>query len=555
MFTGDATQNIGLPQWKPGDHPSWLEDMNPAFSKIDEHIGTLTGTANEASKLIKEIIPIVQQNTENITSLDTREESDRAYLQQQVDALKNADIMIHGLIDALQSSTVELDNFTKNLDLRLKEEEGTTAGFSSAAGNTIMDRFTALQKDLTTTTTNLRNLTDDFNEHVSDFNRKYSDLSSRMVDAEGNITVLQNRVQALEDWKSPFSQQVDELEKQYGRVTTEVVDLHKRLDILTDRVINVENDIDELRAKDTQQDKRISDTESDVSELHAEVHQNAVNITAIQTGQTEQDTAIANIEAEQTDQNTAIANIVAGQAEQNSSIADLLERVTALENGEVIDLGKLNIKKLDFETEHPICFARREDFNDPSTGGDNVISEIIPGSTITGYQRGYQLLTDKMNEYDYDSVPEGKINTFGTLEINAAYALHDDEKIYTIFMQASTSVCVVSNGATLFDGGNYGVNSVIPFTTEASDFIASHTYVLNGIEVIGNMTGRMNGIVTPTGYRNHTANSQEAYGHMQVGMKNSRFCMVWDNAISVFGIPANSKSILHVGTQYSCKVG
>lgn len=36
MSSTNRTKNYGLPQWLPDDHPTWQEDVNGAFSKIDE---------------------------------------------------------------------------------------------------------------------------------------------------------------------------------------------------------------------------------------------------------------------------------------------------------------------------------------------------------------------------------------------------------------------------------------------------------------------------------------------------------------------------------------
>ena len=37
MFTGEPTQQLGLPNYNPNDHPDFLTDFNEAFKKLDAH--------------------------------------------------------------------------------------------------------------------------------------------------------------------------------------------------------------------------------------------------------------------------------------------------------------------------------------------------------------------------------------------------------------------------------------------------------------------------------------------------------------------------------------
>lgn len=323
MHSGENTPNLGLPQWAGGDHPSWLDDMNPAFRKIDESYGELTGLAGEASKLIKDAIPVLEENTEKLSALDVREETDRAFLQKQVDGLKNTDTYLQGLIDALDVAKTDLENAVKGLDERLKEEEGTTEGFSSATNNTVMARFQVLQKELEEDMANLVALREEFEDHVADFNRKYRDLSDRMIDAEGDITVLKNRVQALEDWKSPFSQQVDKLEQQFGIVTTDVVNVTKRLDTLSEAVTVIDSEVHELRQKERDQDARLDEIVKQQGEDHNQIQKNKAQIEVNKNEINAVEMRVDALESSTAEHAESIGRLEAAVAENEKSIGEV----------------------------------------------------------------------------------------------------------------------------------------------------------------------------------------------------------------------------------------
>lgn len=332
MFTGEATPNLGLPQWEGGDHPEWLTDMNPAFKKIDESIGELTGTANEANKLIKEIIPIVTENTEKITSLDTREESDRAYLQQQVDTLKNADLYIHGILDAMQVVDDELKENVKDLDRRLKEEEGTTAGFSSAAGNTVMDYYNRLKTSLENHVIDYTKLVTDFQAHVDDWDTKYTDLNQRLTDVEQDIPVLDNRITALEDWKSPFAQQVAELEERFGVVDSEFVNLKKSFAILQDNVNELDTAVHQLESGQVLQDAEIEKLKTQIGEVSGNGSDNTQNIEQLKADVADTANKVTNMDTRLSTLETQVSDNTSVIADLQSSVSDTENKVQSLED-------------------------------------------------------------------------------------------------------------------------------------------------------------------------------------------------------------------------------
>lgn len=348
MFTGEATSNLGLPQWLGGDHPEWLNDMNPAFQKIDESIGELTGTANEASKLITEIIPIVTENTEKISALDTREESDRAYLQEQIDSLKNADVFIHGILDGLKVTDNELKATVKNIDDRLKEEEGTTAGFSSAAGNTIMDYYNRIKTQLENHVQDYTEHVAEFESHVDDWDTKYADLHTRLQDAEGNIATLDNRVIALEDWKSPFSQQVAELEEQFGVVNSDVVDLKERFKLLQDNVNVIDTSVHNLESKEAVQDARLDAIDTKIAELEGKGSASEEDLTALET-----------------------------KVNSNKTEIDALDaRVGTLENTTAQQAGAISTAETNIEALQTTATNLQEQINNNKTSAENNISTL-----------------------------------------------------------------------------------------------------------------------------------------------------------------------------------
>lgn len=468
MFTGEATPNLGLPQWLGGDHPEWLNDMNPAFQKIDETIGVLTGTANEANKLIKDIIPIVTENTEKIAALDTREESDRAYLQEQVDILKNADTFIHGILDGLKVTDNELKVAVKNIDDRLKEEEATTAGFSSAAGNTVMDYYNRIKTQLENHIQDYTEHVAEFEAHVDDWDTKYADLHTRLQDAEGNIATLDNRVTALEDWKSPFSQQVAELEEQFGTVNSDVVDLKERFKLLQDNVNVIDTSVHNLESKEAVQDARLDTIDTKIAELEGKGSASEEDLTALETKvnankseiesldarvetlentTTQQGDAITslenditNLEATTTDLQTQVNNNKTGA---ESKISALTERVGAHDTeidaaqDEIVDIKEILVmvpRMVTLETANVYRMVKKGTT-------DNTVNFVNRANVMNAVMSATKTEFEAAVQSDYYAT---------ALYVNEIYLLCDDSGlVYSCSADILTCAGIVQMGATI----------------------------------------------------------------------------------------------------------
>lgn len=75
MF-GKSTENLGLPQWQPKDHPDFLTDINNAFKDIDSAYGTTSTSLDLVKKQIEEITEtnnihdtLLNKHTEEISNI------------------------------------------------------------------------------------------------------------------------------------------------------------------------------------------------------------------------------------------------------------------------------------------------------------------------------------------------------------------------------------------------------------------------------------------------------------------------------------------------------
>lgn len=66
MFSGAPTKNYGLPQWEFDNHPSFINDFNPAFEKIDTELGVTAGKANDAQDQLAVLSPLVTQHGQTL---------------------------------------------------------------------------------------------------------------------------------------------------------------------------------------------------------------------------------------------------------------------------------------------------------------------------------------------------------------------------------------------------------------------------------------------------------------------------------------------------------
>lgn len=68
MSSTNKTTNYSLPQWVGTDHPSFSEDFNPAFSKIDTEIKSVNDKAEAANTTAT----IASDNVDSIIGEKTR---------------------------------------------------------------------------------------------------------------------------------------------------------------------------------------------------------------------------------------------------------------------------------------------------------------------------------------------------------------------------------------------------------------------------------------------------------------------------------------------------
>lgn len=80
MSSTNRTKNYGLPQWLPDDHPTWQEDVNGAFSKIDE---TMKTNENQISAVETKKVSLSQNDGEVTISVIDKEGNKTVTIQDK----------------------------------------------------------------------------------------------------------------------------------------------------------------------------------------------------------------------------------------------------------------------------------------------------------------------------------------------------------------------------------------------------------------------------------------------------------------------------------------
>lgn len=80
MSSTNRTKNYGLPQWLPDDHPTWQEDVNGAFSKIDE---TMKANENQISAVETKKVSLSQNDGEVTISVIDKEGNQTVTIQDK----------------------------------------------------------------------------------------------------------------------------------------------------------------------------------------------------------------------------------------------------------------------------------------------------------------------------------------------------------------------------------------------------------------------------------------------------------------------------------------
>ena len=80
MSSTNRTINYGLPQWLPDDHPTWQEDVNGAFSKIDE---TMKNNENQISAVETKKVSLSQNDSAVTISVVDKEGNQTVTIQDK----------------------------------------------------------------------------------------------------------------------------------------------------------------------------------------------------------------------------------------------------------------------------------------------------------------------------------------------------------------------------------------------------------------------------------------------------------------------------------------
>lgn len=80
MSSTNRTKNYGLPQWLPDDHPTWQEDVNGAFSKIDE---TMKSNENQISAVETKKVSLSQNDSAVTISVVDKEGNQTVTIQDK----------------------------------------------------------------------------------------------------------------------------------------------------------------------------------------------------------------------------------------------------------------------------------------------------------------------------------------------------------------------------------------------------------------------------------------------------------------------------------------
>lgn len=105
MF-GKSTENLGLPQWQPKDHPDFLTDINNAFKDIDSAYGTTSTSLDLVKNQIEEV-------TETNNSHDTLLNKHTEEISNIKDSINGLDRISETIETIIETNTEQSESITQ----------------------------------------------------------------------------------------------------------------------------------------------------------------------------------------------------------------------------------------------------------------------------------------------------------------------------------------------------------------------------------------------------------------------------------------------------------
>ena len=119
MSYTNSTANLKLPQWEDNDYPSWLTDVNQAFSNIDTNTGEQKASIETALNTASEAHTLATEASNNVTSLSGEVNSVKSDVSEIRELATTATTTANSAMDVAeiaQDSAEQVANKTANIE-------------------------------------------------------------------------------------------------------------------------------------------------------------------------------------------------------------------------------------------------------------------------------------------------------------------------------------------------------------------------------------------------------------------------------------------------------
>lgn len=224
MFT-NQTKNLGLPQWEENDTPSWADDVNNAFEKIDETYETLKTDGNTNQTQIEALTQTQTNQSNQIKDLQEASGNNTAQLAQ-----------IKAQVDV---NTAHL----ADVDANIKETDKTVA-----------DNKTAVDAEIET----INNTVDDLSATVATLENEHNTQQTDIDNLKTNTETNAQNIQSLQTSNVQRDADINKNKADIAELQTEQQELSGEVAGFSADITQNTADITAIKTKNTQQDTSIN---------------------------------------------------------------------------------------------------------------------------------------------------------------------------------------------------------------------------------------------------------------------------------------------------------
>lgn len=305
----EQTKLLGLPQWKPQDHPDFLTDINEAFSKIDGQFQTLDGLSAKA------VADIAERMTTNEAKMQQLATSVGVISENVAELQNDMELAMEKLVGH-ENEISSLHEEDTKLDKRIAIEEQAR-----------IEQDVSLKREIESNEKRIESLEDtadtmgssivELQEKDALIDESFDKLHTEVVNVQGDVNQLREDVETIGDAYTEIIEDLHDIDNDLASIKQTV------------QIVNtLGDDVDELKSWQGTANNSIEQLVTDTESIKESVRRNYEGLTQTGTTVIELQETVRGLEEKDTDFQNVLGAIQSDQEDITNRMNEIEQSVS-----------------------------------------------------------------------------------------------------------------------------------------------------------------------------------------------------------------------------------